>query len=454
MVVKKLFFWGFTFLMISQSCAWNKHGHLTKRYHKATSSDKNDTVDVKVKAYAFSVKPAVTQPKTFFDLSDTSQKYLIMAYNQKDTTSLLLNQSIARPFQIKKTKKTSPFYDNRICFKKRIVFSVRNTSLKPENRIWKLEVNLTTNAVDDKFPLKYSSCSSLITEFETTDVGKLSYTSNSSLSGNLNASTGTDVAGSTKKVNENSETTSSFNNNNSVGVSGTGTTEAAFSEEVTLKQRRVKLSPSVTEKELSIYRESITGMDLTGNIIANVELCPVDNENIQSKSVYEFSNLITKSKASSADKIMIKRFVVSYPDIKSDITAKVNGKAVVRIVKKNGNTISESDDEVFFEQKDFEEQDNVTLITKNELVPNFWNISYNKGKKYVKIKSVVDESFNTLRFRTYPDATDFLVWLKNFANENRENELDELALGYKLADNDGQKLTLEMINGLSVDIEK
>lgn len=398
-------------VMLMCSCSMfgpgQSDGRLTRRYRKADSVYVAYPL-VDVQAYAFSVEPeGAGSPPGFFDQSDTVKIALISAFAKKDTSSGQLIQSIATPLVRKKAPSPDPYIDDRMdaAFKKKIIFSVRNNSYFPEDRIWKMTLNLTLNDPD----IGFKTSSVLATDFTTVDVGKLSYNTKTTVGGNLSASTGAETSSGKKIVKDDSESSVSTTLGNKAGASAEYAREFTENEEVQLKQRFVKLTGSVNANRLSVYQESTSGIDLSGNVSAEIELYSRGGRN-KAQTIFEFQDLKNGSRFSEPDKITVKTFVVAYPDPGKDIYGKLTVDAVIRKVYKNGKTISESDDKVHFAGNKIVYADSILILPQRACKPLFWQIGLSSDQP-VRIDGLTNRI--DLLFRAQEDAESFLVWLTN-----------------------------------------
>lgn len=429
------------------SCGPNRrtHGELTKRY-KSAEADNSISVDryIAVEAYAFEPdKPAAPKPLLAYQLPTPVVEKLVYAFYRNDATSADMIKSLSSPLTIAKPESDDDFViDNRTTFNKRIVFSIRNKSFFPADRIWKLTVTVTKTGA---MPIRFVSSSVLATEFTNVDVGKLGYNRVSAFDASISAglgggysksgktidangnevSTGTSTATNGESLNSN--TSSSQNKNTGSATNETNSSSSLESkisgtvgyknqlttnEEVALKQRYVKLTGSVKEGSLSLYQESTSGIDLSGSVFADVEFGPLSNS-ILPKLTFQFRNLKTGAAFNPIANINVKQIVVAYPNITTDIYGDVSFEGVVRKVENKDNTIAESDDEVKFigGASTLNPKENILLLSQKEVIPNFWYLSNSAGSP-VKIQTPSMVAPVDLAFRSYDDGQNFILWLK------------------------------------------
>ena len=415
-----------------------RHGELTRRYESKNETT-IDTIQhyVSVEGYAFlPEKPAPSKPKSFYDLNMEVQRELVRSYTKKDTTSAALIRSISTPLGLVRPDQTGNNIDDRTTFSKRLVFSIRNKSYSPADRIWKIYIRLTKPPGN----IRFSSSSALATDFESVDIGKLSFSRKSSFSSSLNAGTGVSAtetgknsstttdnseskddktgANNTSTATANRESTSNRTAENKIAGTIGYTSEFSSNEEVALKQRYVKLSASVNSNRLSLYQESTSGIDLSGNIVADVEFgyeaAAVPN-NLINQTVFEFNNLKSGSIYNNPGALTVKPFTVIYPDVPHDIYGTIGFEAVVRKVNLKDNTIAESDDQVTFIGGTFSpvpgQAETVLLLSHREITPYFWHVLNSSGNP-IKVRAPVMPSPIDLIFRSFEDAKNFVEWIK------------------------------------------
>ncbi len=389
-------------IVISALCFSCGSGHLTRRY-KSLESIKNDDIiknNITVGAYFLeTAKTPSTPPKTIFDLSPKGQNSLISEISKKEESSSSLIKKLGTSLSLKSQKNVRII--DRTIVKKQVVLSVSNNSHMPANRISK--INITLDLGDD---IKLLSCNKIATSYETLDLGKLNYsnTNQASLTGNISSATGAEKALATD------DKTNSKTSSNGAGLTGTVSASNTFSEEVMLRQRRVALNVSISDNKLSLYQDGIVGIDLTGNIIADL-VFEIKEANVL--PVYTFKGLVDKNKKISEPKdIMAHEILEILPNVSNDIAAKISFEADFREVISGDKTISESDDVIKLYHGIVTNTTHEILIPKEKLNnQNLWKLTFSKDDNEfpIEIKSVLGQG--DLVFNSWDHARDFALWL-------------------------------------------
>lgn len=455
--MKMQVFYAAALLLLLTACG-NKYGKLARRYNTATDTlvESKDLGNwVTVDGYFFNVEePVPPRPvyKTIFDFPPSVQKELVSDYYKSNPKPADLIHNIAAPFkpEVAPTPDEAVAYEDHTSFRKRFVATIRNQSFYPADRIWKINIRLTK----DDGATRFASTSAIATDFESVDVGKLGYTNKSTFSTKLDAGSGISTSNAEESGSSQDdesldssedETTSKGDNSekksggktsknskkgadqstkkgleleNKIGGSIGYINEFSMSEEVLLKQRYVKLSGSVKKNMLSLYQESTSGIDLSGNIVADVEIRNGDTDPTETTSqrTFIFSNFQTGGTTNEPKDIKAREVIVVYPLVKSDIYGQISFDVVVRRVKDKANTIIEADDVVeFLHGSAVNPEKDVLVLTKRDVLPNFWELANSAGNP-VRIKTLTTPD-QDLRFRSLEDAREFLGWLSLKAAE-------------------------------------
>jgi len=453
-----------TSILIS-GCSTN--GHLTRRYKCFTLKENQEIGNfVKVDAYIIEKeKEAASSKKSIFDLSTEGQKELIKQIGLNESESDKIINTLLKPLSASSTSNIE--FVDYTKFDKRVVVTIKNISHYPGDRISKIDVRLK---LDNK--LRLLSCNRLTTEWQTLDLGKLNYSNivSGELSGNLslgstlinggtngstNEQTNTLING-TNTTNTGNDVTKNTNSNTSSN-SETGTISQAlngklsgsrtFAEEVMLRRRIVSLNASISENTLDLFQESISGIDLTGNILADIVFDGNSSkQNVVVEKVFTFSELLdVNKKYNDPDKIKLKEFYVKYINYNEDLTANIEFEADVRHIKRGDQTISEADDVVELYTGTYapkEKNDNikplsVIILRKEQFYPMLWVLQLldeSKSKTPVEILSPTGTK-GTLKFNSITDVKDFNFWLKEKFNGTADAQgvyTMTLSNGYKL----------------------
>lgn len=384
-------------VFVISSC--NFSGKLTKRY-KSIDVQENKKIDtfIDVNAYVMDKeKKSINKPKNIFDLSPRAQAALITELSQKENTSdklisALRNNISSNSINIQKLVDYTQF-------EKTLVLSIRNKSHQPADRIAKIKITLA-------FPenVKILSCDRLITQYQTFDMGGLFYSNTQSgeVSGNLSLGSGNET------TTTNDKTTGITTGSGEIGVNGKWSASRTFSEEVLLRQRVVALNAAIKgDTALSFYQDGISGIDLTGNIMADI-IFEVKNKKVE--KVYYFKNLFKGDTANVTEKITVEEKLLIIPGDNEDIKATVTFDADYRHVKnKRGKTISEADDRIIMyhgESSGTEE----TIVPVELIKPYLWKLTVDPVAVPIQIQK--NGVGGALLFDSYDEAKSFVDWLK------------------------------------------
>lgn len=406
--MKKIIIFTLTNAILISSC--NYSGKLTKRY-KSIEIIKDDTFiqdNIEVNAYVIEKeKSDPPKSKNIFDLSSKAQAALISEVSKKESTSANFLLTLTNNLSAKNNNPTE-IIDYSL-FEKRIVISIRNKSHFPADRISKIKITLDIGS-----EVKMLSCNKLTTEYQTLDLGKLNYSNsqNTELTGNANIESGSEAT----VTGDNS--TGKVTGKAGAGITGKTSANRSFSEEVFLKQRMVVLNATISKNKLSLYQESISGLDLTGNILADVTL---GIEDIKVEKIYSFSELLKNEALNEAKNIKVTEKIIIYPNITNDVKATISFESDFRKVFKNDKTISESDDKVKLYYGKATKSDTEIIIPKSKILPKLWKLTFtnDSGKLPLQIKSPTAVGSGDLLFNSIFEARDFVFWLKTKYNDSK-----------------------------------
>ncbi len=400
--MKKIIILWLLLTAIISSCSFS--GHLTKRYKSIEIENDTNAIKNKIDVNVYVIeqeKGESPKPKTIFDLSPKAQAALISELSKKDTATDKLISGLTNSLSSKSSNVAEIIDYSQ--FEKRIVVSIRNKSHMPADRIAKINITL-----DIGNEVKMLSCNRLITEYQTLDLGILNYSNSQNAEATGNATIAGDKTSekATKKM--------------GVGVAGKLSANRSFSEEILLKQRMVALNAAISQNKLSLYQEGISGIDLTGNILADVTL---GIEDVKVEKIYSFLELSKNNVMSNAVDIKVneKRFI--YPNIKNNIKAKITFEADYREVLKKHETISESDDDVKLYYGTVTNANEEIIIPKSKFKPKLWKLSFkdNELKLPIQIKSPAAVGSGDLLFNSYNEAKEFTLWLKSKFDDSQKS---------------------------------
>jgi hypothetical protein len=404
--MKKIFFITIAIIIIFSSCGALKKGKLTRRYKSITLIENEDTINKYVNVFGYLVEKEsaeLQKPKTVFDLSPQAQAAIIREISNKETGTGKFITALTDSLAFRTIKKSDDIIDNTQV-ERRIVLSIINTSHIPADRISRIKIKLDFDSAE----VKILSCDKLITAYQTLDLGKINYTSTQNAEVSGNATIGAGIS-ATKVLNN--QDTIGITAGTTAGFSGKLSANRSYSEEVLLKQRIVLLNTSLKKNQISFYQEGASGIDLTGNILADVKLDLVKKG---VKIVYSFSGLKTENKFNDPSSIKVSKKTIIYPDLNKDVRVKIEFEADYRQVTKNRDhrTISESDDRVKLYYGNVINKDTLVIPYKI-LLPRLYKLSLVGDTKHAPVQiNIPSIASGPLLFNSYKEAEDFLLWLK------------------------------------------
>lgn len=449
--------------MVFVSC--NFTGKLTKRYYDINIKQDDAYIqsNIGVDAYILQKENAdPPKPKTIFDLSEKGQQELIRQAGNNEPANDKLMASLASSLSAKSASSVDLIDYTKS--EKRVLVSIRNLSHWPADRISKITINLKINNAD----FRLLSCNRLQTETQTLDLAKLNYSNTNSVE--LNASSTAGVSATTGGTGSIEKTTSdtdgnlttgsdiskSRTNTNTIngatGLSGKFNAARSFAEEVLLKQKIVTLNATISKNTLSLYQEGISGIDLSGNILADIVFDSPDN--IKVVSSYSFSEV---KPANLPDKLVVKEVLVKFFNYENPVIADLTYSADFRHVTKRHSTITESDDIVeLYYGNNIRTPQKVTLVAKDQLKPKMWVLvdKRDAALKPLQIFNPANNGKGELILTSVADAKDFLTWVQ-LQKANILTRGGALGiLGFKIFNPDGTAIDAAIISNLTIGVSQ
>jgi hypothetical protein len=360
----------------------------TRRYRSAEplcSNSPNRSVDVA--AFSFSAPPSSSQAP-ILTLSERGQAALIGAVggDPEKASKLLLALGLNSP-------KATPSVDDRTTFRRRLVLSLDNNSACPADRISWARLHLSLQNTYGRF----LSWDKLISEHDTVDLAKITTAQTTAFS------VGTELAGGAA-----APTVAVPAQKGLLGFN-TGRTQTS---EVNLRQRYVRSSGSLEDKKATLLQQSVVGIDLTGNLIVDVE---VKYEKTNFSYVTTISRLFEEGKASIPEKVLIETRPTLYPeDAKVDLVAQLSLDYVLREVQAGDRTILEGDDKILL-QKQHKDGKEFVLVPRESLRMTVYELVSPAGD-FLHMGSANDLEIVSLG--TYDNARDLLLWLKQMGPQS------------------------------------
>lgn len=427
----------FVILLIIGSCTNPK---LTLRYKKLVNDPPvNAEVTNGIEIFASARDIQIAAPQTSqYVLTDHGQAAYInaVATKAKDLDEL---QSNLFP-DVSGFDKAPSVIDNT-SFTKRLLLTVLNKTPYEADRITKvsIKIDLNTNVSN----LKILTFDKIITEYQTVDLGSINLsntlnmgaTASYGIAGKVSGSTGGGTSITTVN-NDNGNivtgspvTTNGVEIDPSIGVGVSAAYNRSYAEQINLKDRYIALTGYMKGDSLTFDEESVTGVNLTGNILSDIKFRFTNFANTRS---YNVSDLTSNGKLQDANKIKIKVLSVFEPTIPNDLKLKVNYDITIRHVinKKGQRSNTESDDKIAYYNVKKSTIMDITLVTKDELSIKKWCIT--DGTNDLQITDLISNRTGVMYFTSYDNCVSFYRWLKK---STLEKEL--ISNDYKLSSSAG-----------------
>lgn len=404
-----------------------------KRYKtiEKTTVDTNSLVSLDL--FGTKVDPAKSEDasKSLWNLDAEGQAQLIKELGSRNADIDKFTGSLENKYFKAKENPATDYTSKDV----RLIFSVgktrdylhladQNPSYTLGDRIEYLQFDITIPAATNLNFIKWNKFS---TEYATIDVADVSF--NQSLS--VTASTGLSLASSTEKTDDNVKTTGSTGLTPSVSATGsTGKTENQK-----IRFRYVSLNGKISDKQISIEQEGMREIDLSGNVIAdvNVKFDEVP-ETLTSAEGYKTA----AGAYNTPDKTKITLFTAMVPVITglpSTIDATLNYQYAYRHIIKGAKTYFEWDDKVEYLKGTGIKT--ITLFKQKDFLPAFYNIAQ-KGqdtltadqRTRIMLKDVNSGDITEMVFPTLGAAQEFLNWLIRYTPVDASKPI--VAGSYKL----------------------
>jgi hypothetical protein len=398
---------------------------LTQRYRKLTPLEDKDkpadvTSGITINSAARDVPAAIVANQ--YVLTDHGQAAYINALSALKPKNADELQSNLFP-DVSGLDKGPSSIDNTM-FTKRLLFTVLSNTPYESDRITKLAIHVHLDSKVTK--IKILNFDKITTEYQTVDLGTINQSNALTLgatanygvagkitTGNTGNTTSTTVVnpdGSTV-VTGNPSTTSGSEIDPSFGVGLSASYNRSTSETVNLKNRYISLTGYIKDDVLTFEEESITGVNLTGNILSDIKFKITDKTTTYAYSV---SNLTTENKLSDPDKIKIKVIPVFTPTTIGALNLKVDYDYTVRhVINENGRkTFSESDDDIsYYSITTKDKPVDMSLENRDDLIVKTWFIGIKSNA--LQVKDIVSgKDAGNMFFTSYDNCVSFFRYLK------------------------------------------
>ncbi|MDB5141081.1 MAG: hypothetical protein JWR12_2997 [Mucilaginibacter sp.] len=394
---------------------------LTQRYAKLIApAVKNDTVTTGIEVYASARDaPAAAPVANQYVLTDHGQAAYISAVAQKAKD---LDELQANIFpDVSGLDKGPSSVDNTV-FTKRLLMTVLSHTPYEADRITKLSIRIGLNT--SVSGLKILTFDKITTEYQTIDLGTinqanaftagatasygLTNTGTSSTAGGTTTNTVTNPDGSVVAT-TNPVTTTGTSVSPTFGAGLSATYSNTTTEQVDLKNRYIALTGYIKNDSLVFDEESVTGVNLTGNIVSDIKFKFVNRAPTRTYSV---SNLSKNGKQLGPDAIKIKVLPVLEASLPGELKLPVTYTITVRhVINPAGRkTVAESDDEISYFTVSKSTTTDLTLVNKEELTVKKWYIAADTNSLNI-VDSITGDG-GVMFFTSYDNAISFFKWLK------------------------------------------
>jgi len=409
-------------------------GCTTVKRYKSIESTSSDNTRVGLDLFGTKVEAAKEDDpsKSLWDLQAEGQAALINALNARNKDDEKFSAQLNGKYLKTKEKKITDYTNKDL----KLIFSISKTrdyaGLKGANppftladRIEYLKFSIT---IPDNTNLNFIKWNKFSTEYATVDVADMSFSQSVEVAGSLGSSS----------------TSGSEQSSGAEGVVGKLTTGSALTPSISakgsasktetqkVKYRYVQLNGAISDKQIKIEQEGMREIDLTGNVIADVNLkfeeipeVLVSAEGLKDAATGAFN---------PASKVKLLQYPVLVPRVAglpATIEATLNYDYAYRHVRSRAKTYFEWDDRVSYITGSVSKT--ITLFRRKDYVPAFAHIA-GVGEDALpfngRTKLMLQEDFgakNTfeLIFNSNSEAADFLSWLTRYplAGNNPNNPI-------------------------------
>jgi hypothetical protein len=391
--MKKHLAWLIAGIVLISGCAPRAKYSLRYNTVQVVDEDLDAAKAARVSAFVLDV-PESAGGKAVSDLPERAQAEAIKVLGSKAANTKDFLAAVGGPIGRRPQKSGA---ENRSVFRKRVVLSIENLATTAlADRFTFAELSLT-------FPgnqAQFLSWDKFATQYQTVDLGSLSYSQNREIDFKINAKppqfkevTGAEL--DTKNAN-------------------------ALQEHLALQQRFISITGSLTPGKARLVQQGAPGIDLAGNVAIDLTLSvPADRA---AYTITDFGDLFDGSgkPTDPAQLIVADRIITAPLDQCHDIKAEVTLNYVLRHVVSGGETLAESDDDVQLRRGTLPGLE-VTLVPADELKVATWTLQlHDRNLDIQRTPGVAGGTTQTVTFDSYDQAKAFLVWL----NKTRPHEIN------------------------------
>lgn len=365
-------------LFILASCAPSLNPKLTKRYSQIWVVDqdtmRNSPKWADISAFSLPARQE-SNPRDLFSLSGEGQAALIDALAVRSQDAQALSRALSANIQQDRAVSILDLSAT----KRRIVFSVGNRSRSPADRLTSVRLHLV--------PLdgtEFTGWDKLATEYQTIDLGKLSFGQTFTAGGELGAAVG------------------------ALSPKATVSAGSQVQEEVPLQQRLVALSGFLSPKHMILLQQAGSGQDLTGNVVVDLDL------RLPRTPLATITSVVSPGESDGqidcAKKPSFRQQRVIAPQ-NTPILGTVVLEYVLRRVISGHSTLYEGDD-VVVHHHGADTLRNIVLIPESDLAFRVWRLT-GPSDALLQAGSGTPTKLQLLQFASYDDALRLENWIEN-----------------------------------------
>jgi len=365
---------GLLFLLFGSSCT------TVKRFKSADyKGTDNALVDVELYNSRLVAESVPQQDMHLWNLSANAQTRLVQILDERYPDNEQFMSVMSKNYQLSGEKSVDNFTRKELL----MVFSVTRDRdypkindpagrFSPADRIEYLKLTLE---IPEENKLKFTRWNRYATEYGVVEIADVSF------SRSLELDAGGDPG----------------------GVELSGKASLNRSEKQVIESRYLKLNGSLSDYKVVLEEEGTRGLDLTGNISANVSL---EFRGFPERVVIPFFS------DSGTLVLQFDDVLVPALDLAPDtLFAMLSMEYIYRHVESGWLTYAEWDDKVEYYKGTLHKR--VPLFTKQDYLPGFYSIGNEKDERNALKFSRENGKEYLLQFMDYPSARRFLDWLSN-----------------------------------------
>lgn len=365
-----------------------------KRYKSVNySGEDNSLVSVELFTSRIFDNPVLTQDRSLWTLSANAQTRLVQILDERYPDNQQFMGALTGSYDSKEVLPLSDYTEKEL----RMVFSIQKnrdysmlnkaeSRFSPADRIEYLRLTLE---IPEDYHLRFHEWNHYQTAYKEIDIADVSFSRSFDLS--VDAAPGEMDLGSKGSL--------------------------ASSEKQVLSQRYLELNGRLSDHRLVLEEEGTRGVDLTGNISADVSLrfSQFPQKLVQPRFTHGEGS---EDAVSLVDMKFVDVLVPAMAEAPDTLYGELTLDYTFRHVHSGWNTFAEWDDRVEYYQGSSRKR--VPLFLKKDYLPPFFCIAAEQGEeKALKVRQGPEKEY-LLQFENYRDASLFLQWLQDPAHRQTE----------------------------------